>query len=252
MRLFGSFKLTDRIRIGASTGGRGSGGSKKGKKTGCGTIIIALFLIMLPFALIESCVGGDEEATTETTTVPESYIESFEFLKNNFVYYVGETDTSWFKVIGDLDFEIEDIVLVSSDEDVVTFEFDRKGYTNQVYYKITALSPGTATIHVETLDGEVKSEEFTVIVLDEETTTEKKTATNLVANEENTKKPTTTHKSTEEKRVYVLNTSRMKIHYKSCPSVKQISQDNYSETKDFDKAIDDGYSPCGNCHPTGD
>lgn len=70
MKLFGSFKLTDRIRIGASTGeGRKQNSSSKGS-TGCGLIILALPVIYVPISLIKSCVGGDEKATaTEATTI---------------------------------------------------------------------------------------------------------------------------------------------------------------------------------------
>ena len=48
---------------------------------------------------------------------------------------------------------------------------------------------------------------------------------------------------------YVLNTNTMKIHYADCSSVKKIKDENKAYTNDYDKAIADGYSPCGNCHP---
>lgn len=50
---------------------------------------------------------------------------------------------------------------------------------------------------------------------------------------------------------YVLNMNTMKIHYANCSSVKKIKEKNKVNTNDYDKAITDGYTPCGNCHPVG-
>lgn len=49
---------------------------------------------------------------------------------------------------------------------------------------------------------------------------------------------------------YVLNTNTMKIHYPDCSSVKKMKEENKAYTNDYNKAIADGYKPCGNCHPT--
>lgn len=49
---------------------------------------------------------------------------------------------------------------------------------------------------------------------------------------------------------YILNTSKMKFHYPSCGSVKQMSEKNkgyYTGTRD--ELIAKGYDPCGNCKP---
>lgn len=48
---------------------------------------------------------------------------------------------------------------------------------------------------------------------------------------------------------YVLNTNTMKIHYADCSSVKKMKEENTAYTNDYDKAIADRYTPCGNCHP---
>lgn len=50
---------------------------------------------------------------------------------------------------------------------------------------------------------------------------------------------------------YVLNTNTMKIHYTNCSSVKKMKEENKAYTNDYDKAIADGYTPCGNCQPVG-
>lgn len=49
---------------------------------------------------------------------------------------------------------------------------------------------------------------------------------------------------------YVLNTNKMKFHYPSCNSVKQMSEKNKAfYTGSREDVIARGYSPCGNCKP---
>ena len=51
-------------------------------------------------------------------------------------------------------------------------------------------------------------------------------------------------------RSYVLNTNSMKFHYASCSSAQQISRKNRKDyTGSRDDLINQGYSPCGYCHP---
>ena len=48
--------------------------------------------------------------------------------------------------------------------------------------------------------------------------------------------------------LYVLNTSSMKIHYKTCDSVKKIAPQNYSTSNaSVEELIEQGYSRCGIC-----
>lgn len=60
--------------------------------------------------------------------------------------------------------------------------------------------------------------------------------------ERTTVKKSPTHK-------YVLNTSTKRIHDATCGDIDYIKMENYSETDDFDAAINSGYKPCGNCNP---
>ncbi len=248
----------------SSSGGSSKSKSSKGsassmsssKKGGCWLILVPIFIILVIISGISSCVGGDTETTTVTSATG---IESFDFLNSEALELeVGESDRSYFTV----EFEGEelspdDIVFVSSDESVATITFDSQALSSYVYYNIEAVGAGIANVHVETVDGLVKSEAITVTVSEEETTTEAETTTEVTTEKitETTKKQTTAEKKTESANapvsdiVYVLNTSRMKIHYKSCPSVKEIAADNYAETDDYDGAIADGYSPCGRCKP---
>ena len=49
---------------------------------------------------------------------------------------------------------------------------------------------------------------------------------------------------------YVLNTNTHKFHLPTCQSVTQMSARNRAySTKTRDELINDGVSPCGNCHP---
>lgn len=259
MRLFGSVKLTDKIRIGASTGGS----SKKNKGIGCGSIFLILCLICIPISLVKSCVGGDDEKTTEPTTIETSAEETtetkgifFDDMSNVEVKAGESIDGSLNNKSGDA---YGKLVFVSSDEDIATIELDY-GMMTTVNYTIKGISPGTATIHVENSDGTIVSEKIVVTVLEPETTTEKETTTEekdtaapvAAQTETTTKKPTTTSQPVAEKREYVLNTNTMKIHNPGCSSVKNIKPENYATTKDFDGSIADGYEPCGRCHPSGD
>lgn len=221
------------------------------KKGGCWVIFAPLLIILFLIGGIGSCLGGDDETTTIASATS---IESFDFLSSDPVNLdVGESDRSYFTVEFEGDeFSIDDIVFVSSDEAVATITLDKKVASSFVYYYVNAVGSGNATVHVETADGVVKSEEITVTVT-EETTTETESSTKYIT--ETTEIQTTAEKKTESVNtpvsdiVYVLNTSRMKIHYKSCSSVKDIASHNYSETNDYDKAISDGYTPCGRCKP---
>ncbi len=57
-------------------------------------------------------------------------------------------------------------------------------------------------------------------------------------------------KTSTSDRYYVLNTHTMKFHYPSCPSVDQISPENYSvSTKSSEEIKLDGYKPCKRCNP---
>jgi DNA-entry nuclease len=49
---------------------------------------------------------------------------------------------------------------------------------------------------------------------------------------------------------YVLNTNSHKIHRPDCKSVQDIKPQNKQITdEDIDVLIQQGYSPCGSCHP---
>ena len=46
---------------------------------------------------------------------------------------------------------------------------------------------------------------------------------------------------------YVINTNSKKIHLPTCPGVQTISEKNFGICDNYEKAINDGYKPCGTC-----
>lgn len=54
---------------------------------------------------------------------------------------------------------------------------------------------------------------------------------------------------TTEVLTYVLNISSKKIHLSDCSSVKEMNENNKKITDNYDKAISEGYTPCGKCKP---
>lgn len=60
----------------------------------------------------------------------------------------------------------------------------------------------------------------------------------------------TTPDSSDAEHRYVLNLSSKKIHRPDCSSVSKISDGNLGYCDDFEKAVKDGYTPCGTCNPS--
>ena len=132
----------------------------------------ALGLIIICAAIVgcfRSCLGMNEEITT---TASSTAIEEFDFLSSDPVELkVGEKVRSYFRVEFDGDeLPLDNIVFVSSDESVASIKFDSRALNSFVYYNIEAFSEGTATVHVETSDGLIKSEKILVTVTENATT----------------------------------------------------------------------------------
>lgn len=250
MRLFGSFKVTDRIRIGGSTGGGRKRKSSKGG-SGCGLIIVVLMIICVPIALIKSCVGGDEPKTVETTSPVSSIgVEELYIVNDEYELDVGDDRTGWVRVKGTENFTVDDFVFVSADESIATIEYDSTSLDTYLYFVIKGISPGTTTVYVKTADDAVISEEITVTVLEAETTTEAETTVktnDAPAAEQDTPEENEVKKQNVE---YILNTNTKKIHYSSCSSVEDIKPENRATTNDFNGALDQGYEPCKRCNPS--
>lgn len=247
------------------------------------SVIVALSAVFLIVCATTDIPEGSETTTEPQTTIEAltNRIEAFEFSRNKFELEEGGKVRSWVRVEGTENFSIDDIIFVSSDESVATFEYETTSLDTYLYFYVKAVSPGTATIYVETADGRIQSDKIPVTVLEAETTESETTSQKETTTKENTTaKPTTTQKATTtkpiattatnnsgvthtqnftsvskpetEKGEYVLNTNTMKIHYPQCNSVDKIALDNYATTKDYDWAIVQGYVPCKKCNPLGD
>lgn len=61
---------------------------------------------------------------------------------------------------------------------------------------------------------------------------------------------TETSASTQSETEYILNTNTNKIHLPDCSAVKDINPDNkVTSNKTLDDLLNQGYTPCGICHP---
>ncbi len=70
------------------------------------------------------------------------------------------------------------------------------------------------------------------------------------AYQETYQEPTYQQPSNGVQKGYVLNTNTMKIHTHGCRHVKEIYAENRMDvTANFQDLLDQGYSPCGRCHP---
>ena len=109
--------------------------------------------------------GLQEESSSEPAS---NHITAFEFPSyTNFTIdiSVGNKESGSFEVVGTGDFDPDDIEFVSSNESVAIIEFDEyRELFGDVYYTITPISDGTATLYVQTKDGSVKSQEITINV----------------------------------------------------------------------------------------
>ena len=84
---------------------------------------------------------------------------------------VEDVETGYFLVTSVGDFSLDDISFISTDESVASFAYDKTVLDNHIYYKITALKPGTTIIYAQTKSGSVKTDEITITVKQPPTTT---------------------------------------------------------------------------------
>lgn len=211
------------------------------KKNGCWLILMPIIIILVIISGIHSCVGGDNETTTLTSATG---IKSFDFLNSKpLELEVGESDRSYFivKFEGE-EISLDDIVFVSSDESVATITFDSKVLSSYIYYNVKAVGAGTANVHVETVDGLVKSETIIVTVAAEETTTEKLTKTTTQIQTTKQQAITTEEIETEEEytgRTVYITPYGEKYHFsRSCAGENAMS-------RRMDEV--NAYDPCKKC-----
>ena len=59
------------------------------------------------------------------------------------------------------------------------------------------------------------------------------------------------HTQAEEETDYILNASSRRIHRSDCRYVETVAKENRVLTNDYQRALDEGYSPCSVCRPKG-
>lgn len=132
-------------------------------------IIYCFIAIILSVTLFSSCdAAGSVNLPTDNIQSEQSSsgITQLKFSSTNASLQLnaGETSTGYFVVKGNENFSIDDIEFVSSDSSIATFSYDKTALKTCVYYKITAISSGTAEIYAQTTDGKVSTEKISVIV----------------------------------------------------------------------------------------
>lgn len=217
--------------------------------------ISAIIAVFFGISLISSA-GSDEPVET---VVSDTGIESFDFYDTDALELeVGEKDKSYFEVEGNEEFSIDDIKLVSSDNNIVTFTYDKTLLTTHVYYVIEAVGPGTANVYVQTADGIIKSDAIKVTVTGEEVTskapetTTQETTTNApetTTAETTTVAETTTEKQTTTERETTTEKPAGRTVYIT-PSGKRYHYDPDCGGKNsYSVSIDNvgGRTPCQKC-----
>lgn len=124
--------------------------------------LFAFLLTLICAFSLSACGGSAEQRSSESDTG----ITALKLIavKGNVDLEAGDLKDGYFKVEGSKDFSVDDIEFVSSDPSIATFVYDQTSLETCVYYKINALSAGTATVHAQTKDGKVKTDEITVNV----------------------------------------------------------------------------------------
>ena len=130
------------------------------KKSGCWIIAVPILIILFIVGGIASCVDENSDTVKSATGIEEIEFSDSEPLQ----LYVGKSDHGYINVECDDELNEENIVFVSSDNSVVTISLSSAAYS-RAYYEIKAVGAGSATVHVETSDGIIKSEEISVTVL---------------------------------------------------------------------------------------
>ena len=190
-------------------------------------------LILLLCLFFVSC-GTDGVALSETGINSISFhAGAEEFMLMD----VGDSIKGHIKVEGNDEYDLSDIVFVTTDPNVASFEYDKTMLTNYVYYTIESLSAGETVIYVKTVDGMVSSKSVKITVKD------KDPATKLPE----TDTPDSSDLSNEG--AYILNTNTKKYHKESCRHVKNIKEEN---KKSFFGTVEElmtmGYEACQNCY----
>ncbi len=140
----------------------------------------------------------------------------------------------------------------NNNDNAVTTTIAETTITEQMTTAIIETTTEKATT-VTKITTEETTESETTTTLFIETTVTETTVPPIITTILETEPPQTFPPVTEAPKIvvqtYVLNTSTMKVHKSTCRDVDKISYENYAECDDLQWAFDNGYEPCGHCHP---
>ena len=213
MRLFGSFKLTDHVRIGAATGGerKSKSGGKSSAGVGCLAILLVFVVIAIPMALIKSCVAKIKGEEPTTTAVYSNVEIQHNFDSVDIIMNVGDEKQESFYVRYDGNVSVDDFAVVSANPAIATSKINKdRSTSHSLYVTIEAVSVGVVEFIVKTTDGKYESEPVTVTVEPEETTTEELTTEKPT--ERQTVKPTQKAEPKPEGRTVYVTPNGEKYH----------------------------------------
>lgn len=217
-------------------------------------IITAFFALMLLIGFINASNQSELPASgsgiTSITINDENIrLDKSDSLNDSRIINVEFTDNGSAELLN------SDFKCVVEDESIATAEVQSIYNTfSEVNIKIEAVNIGTTTIHIETTDGAIKSNEITIEVIGEETTTQTttketttETTTKETTTETTTKRETTTRETTTEEKttkdksrtVYITPTGE-KYHYSKSCAGKNAIESTLNEVKDR-------YDPCKKC-----
>ncbi len=123
----------------------------------------------------------------------------------------------------------ESVTPVIDDESIAKVEFERSSGA-YFYYKITAVSKGSAKFYLEMTELGLRSETVNVSII------EKGQASD----------------TEEETESYIGNSNSKKFHMPSCTYAQEMNNENkvvFGLDVDRQEIIDQGYTPCGHCKP---
>ena len=228
--------------------------------------IILFFIILLCVSVLIACNKDDAKIETELIFQKgfPTQIELFEGeeMNNNYIMYKGIVD-----------FKNNNVVFLSSDENIVRVEVSSQEFPIYTYFDIIAASEGEAIIYAQNADGSVVSEPIQITVTktpvqptetelqteietesesteytDLEVNTEPVTTSETEARPEDIPETASSEENTGES--YILNTDSKKFHRTTCSSAKRMKDENKAEFNgNRDELIAQGYSACKICKP---
>lgn len=102
------------------------------------------------------------ETTNSTHSISKITLSLFS--RSELEMNIQDEYTGHFYIDGDYTFD--DIVFISENKDIVSFECNQESEDYTLRYKIKAIAPGTSTLYIQTIDEKIISEKITVTVLE--------------------------------------------------------------------------------------